>query len=155
MNGMSGCENLHIIDDVISYITTDNAINIPVFPDYSGKRVNSYYNVIKICYGLMQQRQFLSRNDTEFEYIDRESCSQVQPLIGMLHSNRSNTGLYNRARILQKKEVIKWFGDKPKVEICFLPTSKEDETTNLGCATVFLEILENAGLINIKRKKWC
>ena len=34
-----------------------------------------------------------------------------------------------------------------------LPTSKEDETTNLGCATVFLEILENAGVINIQRKK--
>ena len=35
----------------------------------------------------------------------------------------------------------------------FLPTSKGDDTTNLGCATVFLEILENAGLINISRTK--
>ena len=35
----------------------------------------------------------------------------------------------------------------------FLPTSKEDETTNLGCAVVFLEILENAGLIDTTRKK--
>ena len=77
----------------------------------------------------------------------------MQPLIGILHSNRSNTGLYAKARILQKKEVGQWFVHKPKVEICFLPTSKEDETTNLGCATVFLEILENAGLINIQRKK--
>lgn len=49
----------------------------------------------------------------------------------------------------QKKEVTQWFGGKNKVKICFLPTSKEDETTNLGCTTVFLEILENAGLIKL------
>ena len=34
-----------------------------------------------------------------------------------------------------------------------MPTSKEDKITNLGCAVVFLEILENAGLIKISRGK--
>ena len=37
--------------------------------------------------------------------------------------------------------------------MCFLPTSKEDETTNIGCAIVFFEILQNAGLITISHKK--
>ena len=40
-----------------------------------------------------------------------------------------------------------------KLVFYFLPTSKEDETTNLGCAVVFLEILKNTGLIDITRKK--
>ena len=40
-----------------------------------------------------------------------------------------------------------------KLEICFLPTSEEDETANLGCAVVFLGILENAGLITLSQKK--
>ena len=39
------------------------------------------------------------------------------------------------------------------MSICFLSTSKEDETNNPGCAVVFLEILENAGLIDITHKK--
>lgn len=34
-----------------------------------------------------------------------------------------------------------------------LPTSKEGETIDLGRAPVFLEILENVGLINIYHKK--
>ena len=37
--------------------------------------------------------------------------------------------------------------------MCFLPTSKEDETTNIGCAIVFFEILQNAGLITISHNK--
>ena len=74
-------------------------------------------------------------------------------LVEMLHRNRSADGLYNRARNVQKTEVKKWFGNKEKVKICFLPTLKVDKTTNLGCAVVFLEILENAGLIEITRKK--
>ena len=78
----------------------------------------------------------------------------MQPLIGILHANLASNGFYAKGRLAQKKEVIRWFGDKNNVEICFVPTSKEDETTNLGCATVFLEILENAGLINIDRKKF-
>ena len=35
----------------------------------------------------------------------------------------------------------------------FLPTSKEDETKNLGCVNVFLKILENTGLINVSCKR--
>ena len=54
VDSMSGCENVHTLDDVISYITRENTVNIPVLPDYSGERVNSYYNVMNICYGLLQ-----------------------------------------------------------------------------------------------------
>ena len=101
----------------------------------------------------MLQRQFLSRNKKKFEYIDKEACNIVQPLIIILHTNQTSAGLYAKSRLTQMKEVTQWFGDKLKVDICFLPTSNEDETTNLGCTTVFLEILENAGLINIQRRK--
>ena len=153
VEGMSGCENICTTEDVISYITLDNTVNSPVTTDYVGKRVNSYYDVVRICYGLLQQRQFLSRPDKEFVFIDKLSIDTCQTLIGQLNSNRNHAGLYAKARSTQKKEVEQWFGNKNKVQICFLPTSKEDETTNLGCATVFLEILENAGIININRKK--
>ena len=64
-----------------------------------------------------------------------------------------HSGLYAKARNIQTKEVTQWFGEKNKVSICFLSTSKEYETTNIGYATVFIEILENADLINIARKK--
>ena len=152
VDGMSGFENITSVEDVISYITMDHKLNTPVTRDYSGRRVNSYYDIIRISYGLLQQRQFLSRTDTEFQFVEKTFTSNVQTLIGKLNSNRNHLGLYAKARIIQNKEVTQWFGDKDKVEICFLPTSKEDETTNLGCATVFLEILENAGLINIERR---
>ena len=102
---------------------------------------------------MIQQRQFLSQNDKEFQFINKDTIETVQPLIFALHSNILNLGLYAKARIRQTKEVTQWFGEKNKVSICFLPTSKEDETTNIGCATVFIEILENAGLIKIKHKK--
>ena len=48
---------------------------------------------------------------------------------------------YRRKRLINSWEIRTMYN--------FLPTSKEDETTNLGCATVFIEILENAGVINI------
>ena len=152
VNSMSGFENISSVEDVILYIGDDNSVNVPVTPDYSGKRVNAYYDVVWICYGLIHQRQFLSRTDTEFEFVDKESVSTVQTLITNLHLNRTHDGVYAKSRMMQKKEVTQWFGDKNKVQICFLPTSKEDQTTNLGCATVFLKILENASLLNIQRK---
>ena len=49
VNNMSGCDNIHTIDDVISYIITNNTINVPVLPDYSGKRVNNYYKRVLAC----------------------------------------------------------------------------------------------------------
>ena len=41
VDGMSGCENISSIEDLIAYIILDNTVNTPVIPDYSGKRVNS------------------------------------------------------------------------------------------------------------------
>ena len=60
--------------------------------------------------------------------------------------------LYASARDYQSNEVDQWFRKKDKVKMCFLSSSKEEKTTNLGCATVFLEMLQNAGLINIKHE---
>ena len=56
VDGMSGFENISTVDNVIAYITSDNTVNVPVTPDYSGKIVNNYYDVVKICYRLIQQR---------------------------------------------------------------------------------------------------
>ena len=47
VNNMCGCCHIHTINDVISCIITDNTINVPVLPDYSGKRVNNYYKWLK------------------------------------------------------------------------------------------------------------
>ena len=55
VDGMSGFDNLNTIEDIISCITRVDTVNIPLLPDYSGRRVNSYYNVMNICYGLIQQ----------------------------------------------------------------------------------------------------
>ena len=151
VDGMSDFENISTVEDVIAYITSDSTVNVPVTPDYSDKRVNTYYDVVRICYGLIQQRQFFSRVDTEFQFLDKASMDTVHNLIGNLHSNFTHAGWYAKSRTVQKKEVTQWFGEKNKVQICFLPTSKEDKTTNLGCATVFLEILENTVVINIQR----
>ena len=96
---MSGCEHISSVEDVISYITMDDTVNISVTPDYSGKRVNSYYDVIQICYGLIQQRQFMSRIDKELEFINKVSMDTVQSLIGNLHSNRTHTRLYAKSQI--------------------------------------------------------
>lgn len=59
MNGMSGCDDLNHVKDVISYIAMNNTCNVPVTPDYSGKTVNNNYDAVQICYELMQQIQFL------------------------------------------------------------------------------------------------
>ena len=56
VDDMIGCANICSVDEVIAFITMDNTANIPVTPDFSGKRVNNYYDVIRICYGLSQQR---------------------------------------------------------------------------------------------------
>ena len=69
-----------------------------------------------------------------------------------IHLNISHAGLYTKSRNRKIKDVTQCFSEQNKVNIRFLPTSKEDKTTNIGCATVFLEILENTGLINITRK---
>ena len=56
VDGMSGFEDITSVEDVISYITMDNTLNTPVTPNYSGRIVNTYYDVIRIWYGLLQQR---------------------------------------------------------------------------------------------------
>ena len=53
---MSGCDHIHTIEDVISFIMTNDTVNVPIIPDYSGRRVNTYYSVVQICYMLIQQR---------------------------------------------------------------------------------------------------
>ena len=116
VNGMSGCDNLHTIEDVISYITIDNIVNILVLRDYSGKRVNNQYDVAQICYGLIHQRQILLRNDKELKFVDKHSLKQVQPLTDIIYSNQIHTGLYENERFAQKKEVTQRFGDKNKVQ---------------------------------------
>ena len=149
---MSGFECINTIYGVSDFLLDSNSINVPSLPYFSGSRVNCYYDMIKICYGLILQKQFLSRDTIVFKFVGDDRILNTSGLVDILHVNWKTNGLYNTARKIQKTEVNKWFCNKEKVSICFLPMSKEYETTNLGCAVLFLEILENAGLIDINRK---
>ena len=85
----------------------------------------------------------------KYSFILSKSVSDTKKIVSIINRNKATTGLHKNASLFQKREVQQWFNEKDKVKICFLPTSKEDETTNIGCATVFFEILQNAGLISI------
>ena len=50
----------------------------------------------------------------------------------------------------KRGKLLRWFGEQEKSHMRFLPTSKEDEITNIKCVVVFFEILKNTGLISIK-----
>ena len=63
VNAMSAFENITSIKDDISYITNDNILNTPLTRDQSGRRVDGYYNIIRISYVLLLQRQSMSRTD--------------------------------------------------------------------------------------------
>lgn len=141
---MSGFENINTVDDVIKYIFDNKSVNVPLLPDYSGVRVNEYYAIVKICYGLIQQRQFLSRSSTVFKFLNSEQVQSTYSLVGILHHNPTVNGMYNKTRRIQMQHIKQWFVNK--VNVSFLPNPKEDETANLGCAVVFMEILENAGV---------
>ena len=122
----------------------------PASIDYSGDRVSSYASIVMQCYLLQEQRKYLSR-DHEFYHIPASMSLTTKELRDKLHGNRTHKGLYNMASTFQSRQVQQWISKKDKLKLCFLPTSKEDETTNIGCATVFMEVLENAGLIVTKR----
>lgn len=62
-NGMIGCKNVNIINGATSFITTDNSFNIPSHPNFSVEKVNGYYNMLRICYGLIHQREFSSQKE--------------------------------------------------------------------------------------------
>lgn len=108
VNGMSGYDNLHTIKDVISYISIDNTHN------YSDKRMNSYYSVAKSVTDWYNSDNFCP---VVIKYLD--SWNKVQPLIGILHSNRTLVCLYTKAKYAQRKEGTQWFGHKNKVQMSF------------------------------------
>ena len=47
--GMSSCEYIQSIDDIVSFIMTDDTVNMPVIPYYSGIRVDTYYSILQTC----------------------------------------------------------------------------------------------------------
>ena len=65
----SGFEHINTIDDVNKFIVNSNSLNEPLLPDFSGDWVNNYYDIVKICYGLVQQKQFLSRDNSMFKFV--------------------------------------------------------------------------------------
>ena len=91
-------------------------------------------------------------NTIEFCFIDKGKVENTQSFVCALHNNWWMDGLYASARKFQQIEVYSWFGKINKVYLYFLPTSKEEKTKNLGCAAVFLEILQYIYIINIRWK---
>ena len=90
-------------------------MNVPILPDYSGDRVNTYYDIVKICYGLIQQRQFLLRDNSVFKCVNDEQVQSTTSLGEILHRNCTVNGLYNKARQMQKLQIKKRFVNKEKV----------------------------------------
>ena len=112
-----------------------------------------YASFVCYCYALLQQQTFLSRNEIIFKFISEKAIDDVKIIVLTVNENRGSDGIYKCTILVKKREDIRWFGEKNKVQICFLPTSKEYETNNIGCATVFFQILQNTRLITISHTK--
>ena len=65
--GMNIFESIYTVDDIGRCIFNGSSVNVPLVPDYSGRRVDAYYDIVKICYGLLLQRQYLSRDNAVFK----------------------------------------------------------------------------------------
>ena len=88
----------------------------------------------------------------EFCFINKETVEKKRSLICAFHNDRWMDGLYASDRKFQQREVYSWSGKINKVYLCFSPTFKKEKRKNLGCAVVFLEILQNADIIKIRKK---
>ena len=86
-------------------------------------------------------------------FISTKVVSDIEHIVSILNKNRSMDGLYKNVSLFRKREVYRWFGKKDKAYVCFLSTSKKDDKTNIGCAVVFFEILQNPVLISITHTK--
>ena len=122
--------------------------------NYTGQRVLTYIKFVRLSYLLLQQRKYLSRQSVKYSFISSKAVIDAKEIVSILNRNRSTTGVYTNASLFQNREVQRWFNEKNKVKIYFLPTFKEDETTNIGCATMFFEILQNDGIISITNTKY-
>ena len=91
-------------------------------------------------------RKYPSHESEKCKLISPSAVDDVKQIVSILKQNKMMDGIYKNEKLFQQREVKRWFGEKDKVELCFLPTSKEDQTINVGCATVFFEILKNAGI---------
>ena len=98
--GTNRFEFIHTVDDVKRYIFNGSIVNVPLVPDYSGQRVDAYYDTVKICYRLLLQRQYLSRDNVVFKFITKDQVSLTAELIKTLHLNCNLDGIYNKARIM-------------------------------------------------------
>ena len=47
VHGMSKFEHINILDEVIAFLSNIDHVKIPLVPDYSGDRVNVYYEIVK------------------------------------------------------------------------------------------------------------
>ena len=123
---MSAFERIITVENAKVFIHNSNTVNVPLVPDYSGCRVNRYYDVVTICYGLVMQRQYLSRDNSVFKFINEEYLSTPTNIIKIPSHNRSHDGLYTKARgMMQKHQVNQWLGGKEYMSICFYRRPKK------------------------------
>ena len=69
---MSGFKHVNTIDDVTKFLVNSKSVNEPLLFDFSSDRVNNYCDIVKICRGLVQQRQFLSRDNSVFKFLKED-----------------------------------------------------------------------------------
>ena len=125
VHGMSSYNDRPLtLDACIGFINQTIRAKIDPAIDYSGERVSMYSGFVCYCYSLLQQRKYLSRIVKKYKFISDKALNDTTDIVNLLNKNRGNEGIYKHARLFQKIEVSRWFGVKPKVQMCFLPTSK-------------------------------
>ena len=69
VHDMSKSEGTNTVDKVMMCLSNADSVNVLLVPDSIGDQVNAYYGIVKMCYGLVQQRHFLSRDTSVFKFV--------------------------------------------------------------------------------------
>jgi hypothetical protein len=133
----------------------DHAIYAPCMsPDFTGKRVAAFVDLVFLTEEMKMQQKFLSRPNAQYSFVNDDALLAYQStgVMKILQQNRSAGGLYERAHKFQRESVVKWKGRQTPVKLLCCPLSVDDETTTEGCGNVMLSLLEMASIIKVNKK---
>jgi hypothetical protein len=113
--------------------------------DFTGKRVQSYMDIILLAETLQSFQQNLSTTK-EYSFLPKGSRRR-QKIVSVLRKCRGLKGLFNCAHKFQKLVVLAWRGETSKASTLSPPVQDRDETTLKGAAGAILDLLRLAGMI--------
>eukprot|EP00978_Attheya_sp_CCMP212_P016762 scaffold44147_cov28-Attheya_sp.AAC.1 len=136
-------------DPNLTDLQKTNAYSDANVVDVSGRRVDSYINLVWIAEDLKSQRKHLSQPDKLYEFKPKFylNCPRRRMLGEIVKRERNENGIYGIASSFQKRAVKCTRGVKPKGMLMPLTVSPEDETTNLGTMKIVLTALQQCGLL--------